>query len=285
MSENNNEDWVTQCPNCETSYALTEDAIQAAEGIVRCGNCDETFQSTENLISGDIPEEILQNITIDFEHEDQTDEYMDNDETNTDEYEENFERVEPSDDNTKTNTLSKEKIWLGINIALAFVLLIQLYYNSTWLMTNKVTQVPFIAICNLFNCQLPPEVKVSFYKTLSLTIETDEDDNTLEVKGVVINTASFEQPYPVIQLVFYNDADDIIAKRKFFPYNYLDLREFDSDTPILPPISSESTFKLKIPLLKLKEDPANYKLNYYPDKVTYPISDESKHTNNNTLTE
>ena len=36
---------ITRCPNCETSFRLTEEQLRMANGSVRCGSCLTVFQA------------------------------------------------------------------------------------------------------------------------------------------------------------------------------------------------------------------------------------------------
>ena len=41
---------LTQCPFCQTSFKVTEDQMQAANGVVRCGVCMEVFLAVQHRI-------------------------------------------------------------------------------------------------------------------------------------------------------------------------------------------------------------------------------------------
>ena len=42
---------ITRCPECETSFLITEDQLLAANGKVRCGACMHVFQAEEYFVS------------------------------------------------------------------------------------------------------------------------------------------------------------------------------------------------------------------------------------------
>ena len=42
--------FLTQCPFCQTSFKVTEEQMQAANGVVRCGACREVFLASQNRI-------------------------------------------------------------------------------------------------------------------------------------------------------------------------------------------------------------------------------------------
>ncbi len=45
--------FVTQCPNCRTSFRVSGAQLAAARGVVRCGACMELFNAARHLIDGD----------------------------------------------------------------------------------------------------------------------------------------------------------------------------------------------------------------------------------------
>lgn len=45
----------TQCPNCDTVFKVTAEALRAAQGMVRCGICSSGFNALENLSEQPVP--------------------------------------------------------------------------------------------------------------------------------------------------------------------------------------------------------------------------------------
>jgi len=50
MAEENVEPLITECPNCQTRFRVTESQLQIAAGRVRCGACLTVFQGVEHLL-------------------------------------------------------------------------------------------------------------------------------------------------------------------------------------------------------------------------------------------
>ena len=46
MSEENLDPLITECPNCDTRFRVTESQLQIAGGRVRCGACLVVFDGT-----------------------------------------------------------------------------------------------------------------------------------------------------------------------------------------------------------------------------------------------
>jgi len=65
MSEENFDPLITECPNCDTRFRVTESQLQIAGGRVRCGACLVVFDGTahlsldgEDFVSGDESEDV-----------------------------------------------------------------------------------------------------------------------------------------------------------------------------------------------------------------------------------
>jgi predicted Zn finger-like uncharacterized protein len=48
---NESPDFITRCPSCNTSFRVTSEQIDTADGAVRCGACLRIFQADEQLVS------------------------------------------------------------------------------------------------------------------------------------------------------------------------------------------------------------------------------------------
>ena len=68
MAEDKVDPLVTECPNCQTRFRVTENQLQAAAGRVRCGSCLTVFQGVEHLQWDDEPQ---------FENDKQADSALD----------------------------------------------------------------------------------------------------------------------------------------------------------------------------------------------------------------
>lgn len=48
--------YVSRCPNCETSFKVTESQLDAADGAVRCGACLQVFIASDYFVEAPIPD-------------------------------------------------------------------------------------------------------------------------------------------------------------------------------------------------------------------------------------
>ena len=70
----------TRCPDCQTNFRITADALRKADGQVRCGHCSAVFNAYEELRDsngprGDTPP-TEEPMNVEFDSLSETDEYM-----------------------------------------------------------------------------------------------------------------------------------------------------------------------------------------------------------------
>ncbi|MBB3048151.1 putative Zn finger-like uncharacterized protein [Litorivivens lipolytica] len=71
-------------------------------------------------------------------------------------------------------------------------------------------------------CVLPPPRNLSQIDSLGLNIMSHPRyADSLLVDTIILNRARFEQPFPLIELIFRNDRGNIVARRAFSPHEYL----------------------------------------------------------------
>ena len=61
--------FVSRCPNCDTSFKVTEAQLSAADGAVRCGACLQIFVASDYFVEAPIPDLFQQEADEDGESE------------------------------------------------------------------------------------------------------------------------------------------------------------------------------------------------------------------------
>ncbi len=80
----------------------------------------------------------------------------------------------------------------------------------------------YIAACPLLGCDVPNVAVPGMIKiTNFLMREHPSVKNSLMVDTILLNTATFEQPFPDLVLTFRNIQEKIVASRRFTPEEYL----------------------------------------------------------------
>ncbi len=79
------------------------------------------------------------------------------------------------------------------------------------------------SVCQYLPCDLKPRRDVSKIKLLQRQLSPDEElENVLDIKVLLINEATFAQPYPTIKIAFSNKNGEQVSVKSFSPTNYLD---------------------------------------------------------------
>ncbi|MCD8523700.1 MAG: zinc-ribbon domain-containing protein [Saccharospirillaceae bacterium] len=113
--------------------------------------------------------------------------------------------------------------WFGGVILMLFAAAAQtLYFQfDHWARTPQWR--PYYAhICGVMNCQLPKIQNTREMTTQHLVVRAHPDlQRALVVDTLLLNKATYEQPFPDLTLVFRDLNDNIVASRQFSPEQYL----------------------------------------------------------------
>ncbi|TGN40630.1 DUF3426 domain-containing protein [Marinobacter confluentis] len=130
-------------------------------------------------------------------------------------------------------------LWFVVILALLGGLVSQV----VWFQFDRLSAIPqlrplYVQGCEIFGCELKPLVDVQSIQSRKLIVKTNpENRSQLVVDAVIINRASFEQPFPAIALTFSNLNNDVVAQSVFTPEEYLagdgqNLESMPPDTPV-----------------------------------------------------
>ena len=114
-------------------------------------------------------------------------------------------------------------LWGLVILALIGILVSQV----VWFQFDRLSAIPQLRPfyekgCELAGCELAPLIDINAIQSRKLVVRTDPANRTqLVVDAVIINRASFEQPFPAIALTFSNLNGDVVAQSIFTPEEYL----------------------------------------------------------------
>jgi len=197
--------------------------LTAAQGLLRCGECDTIFDAMKAL-STTIPEERK------FAGQTHDPSVLgDLKPPGADNI-----RVLPSRTKTghapqpeKTVAVrrkSSSKLLVASLAILGLLLALQLVLFGARGWADKS---PFFAklsqnICTLAGCEPPMPRDLKQIKMLSHSVYTHPNSpNVLIISSSIENEASFEQPYPMLEISFLNNDSKVVALRRFRPEEYL----------------------------------------------------------------
>ena len=129
----------------------------------------------------------------------------------------------------------RKLLWGGLSLLALLLLVVQV----AWLQFDRLSrQAPYRdyyqSACNLLGCELPQRVNTARIRTYNLVVrDHPEQANALLVDAIILNTASFEQPFPPLLLSFTDMDNQPVASRAFAPAEYL--RGELAGTQMIPP--------------------------------------------------
>lgn len=118
---------------------------------------------------------------------------------------------------------SESWLWvLGCLLAVIGLAVQYCYFNFDQLARQQATRPWLEAVCKIAGCQLPERVDVSLITSSNLVVRPHaEFRNALSVDAIIYNRAGFAQPFPLLQLNFMDDKEQLLASRSFSPQEYL----------------------------------------------------------------
>lgn len=116
--------------------------------------------------------------------------------------------------------------WGGLSLLMLAILGIQYLVFNFQDLARQDTYRPFYQqACQVLPCELPELVDLNRMRVTNLYIRNLEDEpGTLLVDLILHNEASFEQPFPNLQLVFSNQQSELLAEGVFTSEQYLNGR-------------------------------------------------------------
>lgn len=124
---------------------------------------------------------------------------------------------------TQAFSRRRKLIWAALALLAAIVLMAQV----AWLQFDRLSRIEpyrsfYASICPALGCELPKLEDPSQIRATNVVVREHPDvDNALMVDVILLNNASFEQPFPPLVLEFDNPGGEVVARREFKPEEYL----------------------------------------------------------------
>lgn len=278
---------ITRCPKCQTSFKVTQAQLRAAGGSVRCGSCLEVFDAQSNMSADAAPEKPLQmkpQIKPYKKQSSQPDKTAEqNAAQNSKPEASSIKAIEPPSEeeapfHSFLDTLDNEHVEVdeepgrsSLKIAgwltLILIFSITLAGQYAWFNRDQLSLDPRLRPAYTFSCRylkysLPALVNINAIKSLQLHIRSHPlQSEGLVVDSVIINEATFPQPWPRLELTFSDINGQPVASRRFRPKEYLGgalagSREIPSGQPV----------RLSMEIVDPGNGATNYQLRFLPVK-------------------
>lgn len=118
----------------------------------------------------------------------------------------------------------KKPLWFLLGGLMIVALIIQV----AWLQFSTLSRIEpyrsvYAAVCPQLGCTLPELVDRQKIRTYNLVVRNHpHTEDALIVDAIILNTATFGQPFPDLALAFSTIDDQLVATRRFTPDEYLD---------------------------------------------------------------
>ncbi len=232
----------TQCPECHTVFAVTEQQLDAREGVVRCGQCAAIFQADAHLLDA-LPERHPQpeQAPAAFHKVPGT--------------EDKEERPADTASSLIEHPLRRKPQRRGRSLLWAFgncVLLIALIGQYVFIYRGDLAQEPKLEpwltqACEFLDCEIPPLQDVSKIELVEVEVAPHPKfDKALRIRMSLVNQAAFVQAYPLMEISLTNTSGVVLGRRTFSPKEYLEKPQ-KTEEGMVPNIAASALLEITQP--------------------------------------
>lgn len=240
----------TKCPACETTFALDEEQLRARDGLVRCGRCSIVFRADRYLVR--IPKRGRGKTRPSARRAPKT----------AARPRRNTPMPAPTPAEAQEEFLSPllarllsakrpirilSAFWAVGAVALVLALAAQIVFFYASELALRPTLRPWVAeACAYLGCEIRPREDVTAIELLRTSVATHpEQANALRLRLMMVNRASFTQPYPMLELSLTDSVGAVVARRTFAVHEYVKRR--DAVQGMLPHVAVDATLDLTKP--------------------------------------
>lgn len=234
-----NDKLYTQCPSCETTFALTPAQLEAREGLVRCGSCSAVFRADQHLRSlpanreghahnGDLA-------TAPGPHRREPEQDQERETAPASIADISLERDStPQPDEFVTTALAKTltgersrrrrtMLWfLGTVLLLALLGGQVVFFYATELSRLPQFRPWMISACERLGCEIRPRQNIELIDILRTNMARHPTHpRALRIRTSLVNRADFTQPYPRMEITLTNHTGAVVGRRTYSAREYL----------------------------------------------------------------
>lgn len=258
----------TRCPRCRTTFAVSDEQLQARGGVVRCGECHNVFRADRNLM-GSLPATgkpagTIARTTVGESTESQKEPRPKKNER-PETVREKLKHPLPTLDELlwgKKRSRIRPIFWALGNLLVLTILAAQItYFYSTELATVPELR-PYIKMaCARMGCIIQPQVDAGLIELTQTRISPHPKYlRVLRLRATLINRASFSQPYPLMEVTLSNRRGELVGRRTFGPQEYL-TKKIDKDEFMVPNVIIRAEIEFTNPA----QQPEGFEIRLLPD--------------------
>ena len=246
---------ITSCPQCLTSFHVTQEQLVASHGKVRCGKCQHVFDALSRL--GEAPASSAEkSIAVPPKPTVSSPKSV----------------VDTAPLEAKlTSPRVKRTIprWL-LPLLIAILLLLAALQTIYYLRTTIAAQWPMlrphlVTACEVLNCTvgLPQRAELLTIDDSDMQLDADRE-GVIHLSATLINNAPFTQAYPLLEITLTDAYDKPVVRRAMTADEYLPGEQTQEG------ISPGESLQIRLALTAGDAAVAGYRL-----FVTYPASNEN----------
>lgn len=239
----------TRCPDCETTFRVTEAALQQADGQVRCGRCTHVFDARDSLSDhlGDGDDGAAADLNLGADDEgvakDTGAPAGDPDSPDAAPAMSSADVAAVLDapppppvwlSGDATTEARRNPLWLAAaGLALLALGAQFVHHNRFALVENGIAGPLLRRVYTIFGSGIEPEWNLGEYELLDWIAVAEPAQSghaNLVIRAELVNSAVRAQPYPLIWLRLLDRWEDTVAARLFTPNEYLVAHEPGPDS-------------------------------------------------------
>ncbi|TWI58369.1 putative Zn finger-like uncharacterized protein [Pseudomonas duriflava] len=150
--------------------------------------------------------------------------------------------------------------WIALNIVALLALVAQyIGFHFDELARQDQYRPWFIQFCASVGCKVPSKVDVKQIRSSNLVVRSHpEFPGALQVDAILYNRATFSQPFPLLELRFADLNGQLLASRRFKPWEYLG-GELKGQTEMPP----QTPIHISLDILDPGSRAVNYSLSFH----------------------
>lgn len=230
-------DLYTRCPNCDTTFRVTTQQLQASGGQVRCGHCNRIFDAFATLTAQEPQSASAEPPALAAQptHAQKVADQGRAQPISAQEPVPRKDKLQPTRPDPAASLYEWEfrmpepprrtLLWTVLALMLSMVLVVQAAFAFRTEMTVLIPQTRsiYMSLCEHLGCRinLPKLSNYLHIEASDLKSVDPSHPNEIQLLLSVRNRAPVELAYPAFELTLTNSLEQAVVRRVFLPAEYL----------------------------------------------------------------
>ena len=216
------QDLLTRCPECLTTFHVNTEQLTERNGLVRCGRCQAVFRGDQHLQSG-------KSVATDARADRAAGTVRSNKPSSVDEddnpaYQAPLPTAKELLFGVKPSASTRPLFWLLGVVVLGLLLPLQYVYFYSSELALHPSLAPYVTkACEVMGCTIKPWQDVNLMELSNPVVQPHHKyENALHIEVTLINRAQQAQPFPRMEISLIDRQGAVISRRQFLPKHYLE---------------------------------------------------------------